>query len=38
MWRRGMHIGFGWETHKETGNLEDLDVGGKIVLKCILEK
>jgi hypothetical protein len=30
---RGMHIGFWWESHKE-----DLDVGGRIMLKWILDR
>jgi hypothetical protein len=31
MGRRGMHIGFWWESQKERGHYEDLDVGGKII-------
>jgi hypothetical protein len=30
---RGMHIGFCWESQKERDNSEDLEVGGKIILK-----
>jgi hypothetical protein len=28
MRRRGMHIGYWWETQEERDHLEDLDVGG----------
>jgi hypothetical protein len=38
MGRRGMHIGFGWESQKERGHWEDLDVGGKVTLKWIIEE
>jgi hypothetical protein len=38
MGRRGMHVGFWWESQKERDHYEDLDVGGKIVLRWILEK
>jgi hypothetical protein len=31
--RRGMHIGFLWESRKE-----DLDVGGRIILRWILKR
>jgi hypothetical protein len=30
MGRRGMHIGYGWESLKETGHWEDLEVGRRI--------
>jgi hypothetical protein len=30
-----MHIGFWWESQKER---EDLDTGGRIIIKLILEK
>jgi hypothetical protein len=33
-----MHIGFLWESHKEREHREDLDVGGRIILRCMLEK
>jgi hypothetical protein len=33
-----MHIGFWWESQKERDHSEDLDVGGRIILKWILEK
>jgi hypothetical protein len=31
-----MHTGFGWESQKERHQLEDPDVGGRIILKWIL--
>jgi hypothetical protein len=36
--RRGMHIGYWWESQKERDHKEDLDVGGRIILKWILDK
>jgi hypothetical protein len=30
---RGMHTGFWWENQKERYRQEDLDVGGRIILK-----
>jgi hypothetical protein len=38
MGRRRMHIGFWWESRKDTNHYEDQDVGGRIILKLILEK
>jgi hypothetical protein len=35
--RRGMHIGYWWKNQKERDHLEDLDVGGWIILKRILD-
>jgi hypothetical protein len=35
---RGMHTGFWWEIQKEENHSEDLDVGGRIILKWIFEK
>jgi hypothetical protein len=36
MERKGMRIGFCWESLKERVHYEDLDVGGRIILKLIL--
>jgi hypothetical protein len=33
MGRREMHIGFWWERQKERDHQEDLDVGGRKILK-----
>jgi hypothetical protein len=33
-----MHIGFWWDSQKERRHYEDLDVGGKIILKWTLER
>jgi hypothetical protein len=30
---RGMHIGYWWESQKESNNYEDEDIGGWIILK-----
>jgi hypothetical protein len=38
MGRRGIHTGFLWESQKQRDHYEDLDVSGRIILKCILEK
>jgi hypothetical protein len=38
MGRKGMHIGYWWESQKERDNWEDLDVGGWTILKWILER
>jgi hypothetical protein len=38
MGRRGMHIGFWWESQKERDHYEDLDVGARIILEWILER
>jgi hypothetical protein len=35
--RRGMHIGYCWESQKEIDHWEDQDVVGWKILKCILE-
>jgi hypothetical protein len=37
-WRGEMHIGFWLVNLKESGDLEDLVVGGKIILRQILNK
>jgi hypothetical protein len=36
--RRGMHIGYWWDSQKESDHCEDQDVGGWTILKLILEK
>jgi hypothetical protein len=33
-----MHTGFWWENQKERYHYEDLDIGGRIILKWTLEK
>jgi hypothetical protein len=33
-----MHIGFCWESQKERDHWEDIDIGGRVILKLILEK
>jgi hypothetical protein len=33
-----MHVGFWWESQKERDNYKDLDVGGRIILKWILDR
>jgi hypothetical protein len=38
MGRRGMHIGFWWESRKERDHYEDLDVSGRIILRWIIER
>jgi hypothetical protein len=38
MGRRGMHVGFWWESQKEIDHYEDIDVGGRIILEWILER
>jgi hypothetical protein len=38
MGKTGMHIGFRWESQKGSDHKEDLDVGGRIILKWILER
>jgi hypothetical protein len=38
MGRRGMYIGFWWESRKERDHYEDLDVGGRIILEWVLER
>jgi hypothetical protein len=35
--RETRHIVF-WESQKGRHHLEDLDIGGRIILRCILEK
>jgi hypothetical protein len=36
--RRGMHIGYWWESQKERDHYKDKGVGGCTTLKCILER
>jgi hypothetical protein len=36
--RREMHIRYWWENQKERDHWEDVDVGGKMIVKWILEK
>jgi hypothetical protein len=36
--RSGMHIGYFWESQKERDHWEDEDVGGRTILRWILEK
>jgi hypothetical protein len=38
MERRGMHIGYWWESLKERDHWEDHDVGGWTISKLILER
>jgi hypothetical protein len=38
MGRRGMHIGYRWESQKIRNQWEDLDVGGRTILKWIVER
>jgi len=33
-----VHTGFGWGNLRERDNLENLDVDGRIILKCIFKK
>jgi hypothetical protein len=35
---RRMNIGFCWERQKKIDHYEDLDVGGRIILKCIADR
>jgi hypothetical protein len=37
MGRRGMHVRYWWENHKERDHYEDQGIGGWIILKWILE-
>jgi hypothetical protein len=38
MGRRGMRTGFWWENKKARDHSEDLEVGGRIIIKWTLEK
>jgi hypothetical protein len=35
MVRRGMHVGFWWESQKEKHCKEDLDISARIILKLM---
>jgi hypothetical protein len=37
-WGRRMHIGFWLESQKERDHYEELDIGGRIILRWILER
>jgi hypothetical protein len=36
--RKEKHAGFGWGILKESDHLEDLEMDGRIILKCILRQ
>jgi hypothetical protein len=36
--RSGVHIRFWWDIQQEEAQLEDLDVGGSIILRGMLDK
>jgi hypothetical protein len=36
--RRGMHIGYWWESQNKRDHLEDQDIDGWAILKWILER
>jgi hypothetical protein len=36
--RRGMHVGYWWESQKERDQWEDQDIGGWTLLKWILKR
>jgi hypothetical protein len=36
--KRGMHIGFLWESQKGRDHEEDVDIDGKMILKWIFER
>jgi hypothetical protein len=38
MGKKGMHIGFWWESRKERDHYEDIDAVGRIILRWILER
>jgi hypothetical protein len=36
--RRGMHVGYWWESQKERNHKEDIDIGRRMILKYIIDK
>jgi hypothetical protein len=38
MGRQGMHVEVWWESQNTREHLEDLDLGGKAILKYVLEE
>jgi hypothetical protein len=38
MGRKGIHIGFWWESQKEICHSEDVKIVGRIILKWIFER
>jgi hypothetical protein len=38
MGRRGMHVKYWWESQKERDHYDDIRIGGRIMLKWILQK
>jgi len=39
VWGRGeVHTGFWWGNLRDKNQLEDVDIDGRIILKCIIKK
>jgi hypothetical protein len=38
MGTNGIHIGTWWESQKERDHYKDIDVGGRIILKWIIQR